>query len=177
MKRKLSSPFIGGSNQHGTITDKTKIFCLVPPDSTVDILKLTSRQKVFIAIIILLISLTAIVYYQYNKQGLDLIDVAAKPVSAEALLTEFNSNEQQANKKYLNKVLQVTGNVTEIKYGSANRRQVLLNANDPMSTIACTIENSKQEIKAGQTISVKGICTGFLNDVILTKCILIPMKK
>ncbi len=138
---------------------------------------LTIRKNILLGMGVVLISLIAIVYYQYNKRALEIADVAGESVSAGALLTAFGSNEVQANKKYLNQVLQVTGNVTEIKSGSNNTLQVLLDANDPMSTIACTMENFKQEVKAGQQITVKGICTGFLNDVVLIKCILVTQQK
>jgi hypothetical protein len=175
MKRKLPSPF-GTALLTESLFDK-RIEDDTTTTDTRNVLILSIRKKVLLGMGVVLVSLFATVYYQYNKRAFQITDVSGESVSAGALLTAFSTNEVQANKKYLNHVLQVTGNVTEIKSGSNNNLQVLLDANDPMSTIACTMDNSKQEVKAGQQIIVKGICTGYLNDVVLIKCILVSHLK
>ena len=138
---------------------------------------MTNRIRIPLGIAALLITLAAGGYYQYNKPALQVSEAAAEPVSADALLTAFHDNEPEANKQYLNKVLQVTGNVADIQEAGDHNLQVLLDANDPMSTIACTIEEGKRKPAAGQKVTVKGICTGYLNDVILIKCILVNTEK
>jgi membrane-associated HD superfamily phosphohydrolase len=184
MKRKLlsfqgnrfinASLFFRGSENASTTTGTTNNLYNDSGTSSPRQSTFNHQKMILMGIVACLVSLTAIVYHQYNKPALQVMDVAGESVSAGALLTAFSNTEVQANKQYLNKVLQVTGNVTEIKHGSHNNLQVLLDANDPMSTIACTMENSQQEVQAGQTITIKGICTGYLNDVILIKCVLVP---
>jgi hypothetical protein len=177
MKHKLSGLSMGTDKDETTVNGKTNMINLIQPSLPLKRLTLSNRQRMLLGVTFLLISLMAIVYYQYNRQAPEITNVAGQTVSADALLNAFSTNEELANKLYLNKVVQVTGNVTEIKHGTANTVQVLLNADDPMSTIACTMEKSKQQVMAGQTITVKGICTGYLNDVVLIECILVSSQK
>jgi len=52
----------------------------------------------------------------------------------------------------------------------------VLDTGDPMYGIACTlitIEPATGNVKPGEKITVKGICTGYLSDVVLTNSCLI----
>ena len=112
-------------------------------------------------------------YYEYNKPVQDVADLDAKSVGAMTLLKDYASNEKMANNSYLNKALQVTGKVMEIKHGQDNQIQVLLDTGDPMSVIACTMKKMDKEVKPGEQVTIKGICTGYLNDVVLINSMLL----
>lgn len=97
-------------------------------------------------------------------------------ISAEKLADEYSSNEETANKKFLNKTVEVSGDVEEcLKNGEVY--SVSLSTNDPMTLITVVLipqENSKAEkIKSGQKITVKGICNGKLSDVELNKGVIL----
>ena len=100
-------------------------------------------------------------------------EVAPKfAISSNDLLLEFVANENKANQKYINQIIEVHGTIKEIT-SLNNRKTVILNTTSS-SGIICDINNSEQEIlndlKKNQSIYIKGICKGYLKDVILLNC-------
>lgn len=116
-----------------------------------------------------------IAYKMYNKPH---ADVAATPImkdlTAEALITAFKENEAEANTKYLDRTIGVTGKIISVKTEN-NKTIIQLDANDPMSTIICNLDplrdDHRTNFKEGESVHFKGICSGFLSDVILERCV------
>jgi hypothetical protein len=111
-----------------------------------------------------------------NKPARNVASETGIPVTAQELYTKFTTNEPQANQAYLNKVLQVSGQVLEVKNAPNAGKVVVLNTGDPMFGVACTINQApaaSKPVKPGEKITVKGICTGYLSDVVLTNGYLI----
>jgi hypothetical protein len=53
---------------------------------------------------------------------------------------------------------------------------VILNTGDPLFGVACTLnlqEKTVRPVQPGEKITVKGICTGYLSDVVLTNSYLV----
>jgi hypothetical protein len=124
----------------------------------------------------LVVALAGIALYLYNKPLRNVADETGIPVSATELYSKFTSNEPQANQAYLNKVLQVSGQVLEVKNVTSAGKVVVLNTGDPMFGVACMLNNVKaptRPVKPGEKITIKGICTGYLSDVVLTNSYLI----
>ena len=93
-------------------------------------------------------------------------------IEADALLKAYSSNEDSTNTLYLNKVVAVTGNIDNITEKD-QEISVYLKEKKESTGVMCSFyktELDKNSLKVGQVISVKGICTGFLMDVVLTKC-------
>ena len=93
-------------------------------------------------------------------------------MEAQALSKAFENNENEANKQYLNKVIQVTGTIESIKENGPEIA-ISLKENGEMTGVICNFTKGTVDItkhKAGDKISVKGICNGFLMDVVLKKC-------
>jgi len=119
----------------------------------------------------LVVGLAGTALYLYNKPPRNVADETGIPVSATELYSKFTSNEPQANQAYLNKVLQVSGQVLEVKNSTAAGKVVVLNTGDPMFGVACSlssVETPARPVKPGEKITIKGICTGYLSDVVLT---------
>ncbi|CAL2062625.1 OB-fold protein [Tenacibaculum platacis] len=93
-------------------------------------------------------------------------------ISSNDLLLEFAANENEASDKYVDQVIEVHGTIKEIT-SLNNRKTVILNTSSS-SGIICDINDSEQEIlndlKKNQLIHIKGICKGYLKDVILLNC-------
>ena len=127
-----------------------------------------------IAIVLIICAGAGFAYYEYNKPPLTAAEMSAVPVSAVDLFKNYATNEQQANQFYLNKALQVSGTVIDVKQDSSSQSsQIILDGGDPMFGVACTLDAVQQPVKPGDHITIKGICTGFLNDVILIKSVLV----
>lgn len=119
----------------------------------------------------LVVILAGVLLYLYNKPARNVAGETGIPVTATELYQKFTSNEIQANQAYLNKVLQVSGQVLEVKDTHNAGRVVVLNTGDPMFGVACTLDNitsPDKAVKPGEKIVVKGVCTGYLSDVVLT---------
>jgi hypothetical protein len=132
-----------------------------------------TKQILFISIVVITGLLLGVAYYEYNKKAPEVADLTAEQISAVDLFKHFTSNETQANESYLNKALQVSGNVLEVKENQNNQLQIILDAGDPMFGIACTMDQSLKNIKPGDHVTIKGICTGYLNDVVIIKSLLL----
>lgn len=91
---------------------------------------------------------------------------------ASALVNEFMTDEQMANSLYLDKVIQVNGIIDNIA-DDGSVVVVSIKELNGVSGVLCSFDKNMllgKELKTGDEITVKGICTGYLLDVVLTKC-------
>jgi hypothetical protein len=106
-------------------------------------------------------------WYLWNKPHRDVHKEKGIAITAMALFDSFYHNEKIANNSFLNKTIEVTGKVTNVKTNSAGETVVYLQSSDPIFGINCTFKKAVDSIKKDQLIVFKGICTGYLDDVIL----------
>lgn len=132
-----------------------------------------NRKKIIIIILILGIIGAFIGYQIYNKPHIDVAETSADiSISANEILNKFSGDETTANAKYLGKIVAITGVLSEIKI-EKEKGIITLKTNDDFGSILCHLsaESTKKidVLRVGQTYTVKGICTGYLMDVILVK--------
>ena len=135
-------------------------------------------KKLKIALIILVVGvLSAVVVWKLVHIKAD-VSVGSKKadliIKASALLQKYESNEDSANILYLNKIIAVSGTIDNINHNDQGVSIYLKNKED-VSGVMCSFDNSAIDtaiVKRGQQIKVKGICTGYLMDVVLSKCAL-----
>lgn len=130
-------------------------------------------KKIIIAIIVLGIVGAIVGYKMYNKPHVDVAEASADiRISANEILNEFSNDETKANTKYLDKIVAVQGEVSSIKT-EKEKGIITLKTNDDFGSILCHLSEAStknmNDLKVGQNIIVKGICTGFLMDVVLVK--------
>lgn len=119
---------------------------------------------------VLLVGSLTIVWFYYNKPHRSVNDETAIAMDAASLFEKFQSNETEANSLFLNKVLEVKGRVGTVALNTEKKSVIFLETNDPIFGINCTLNNNKEGILVGDSIVIKGICTGYLSDVILVRC-------
>ena len=126
-----------------------------------------------LAIILLIAYLVVINLPQANIKGKD----ATETISAVALYEAYSKNENQADKKYTGKVIQLTGEIDEI-YSDENDEPVVVlrsNAGDLVSVV--TLESSEEEdivsYQEGDQITLKALCSGKLMEVTLNKGLIV----
>lgn len=135
-------------------------------------MKIKSKIIKWFLIAVVLIGGTGAVigYKMINKQHRNVEAAAALNVTAINIANEYETNEAEANKKYLDKVLEVTGTITGVTKNQKAETVIALKGTD-MSGLLCTIEGTfNKEFKADDAITLRGICTGYLTDVILVRC-------
>jgi len=136
------------------------------------------RPYRYILIVILLTGLAGLItgIYFYNLRDKDLLK--EKPdflISAEELQKEFESDENASNIKFVNKIIEVTGVISSLEKGENNSMNIALSTANSMSSVICTItaETDASGLVSGQTVTLRGECSGFLMDVLLNNCVLI----
>ena len=133
-------------------------------------------KKIVAAIMLIAIGAAAYGFYLYNKKPADVRTLTADFVlPATTLVADFNTNEAEANRKYLDKVLAVKGKIAEIKIDPATgQTTITLDTGDPLAAVTCSFYNeeatSVKKLTQGTEVVVKGKCTGKLMDVVLNKC-------
>ena len=118
---------------------------------------------------------------EYNRKPTDLSKVNPEAtISAVALITSFKENEATANKTFLGKTVLVNGIISEIDNENDTLINVYLGDSTLLEKVSCTMDMSKSDeyknLKKGQQISIKGFCTGYLQDVELNRCVIFPQK-
>jgi hypothetical protein len=131
--------------------------------------------------IILITIATAVVvaivgFLLYNKPHRDTASATSDfIVEAPALLQEFTHDEAAANQKYLDKVVAVKGKVKSIATDAEGNINLTLDAADEMAGVICTIPKADAagaaNVKEGDKVTMKGVCTGVLMDVVLIRCV------
>lgn len=124
---------------------------------------------------LLIIGLVA-AFYLYNKPHENMERAAADvSITAPELFSQFSSDETQANANYLDKVTQVQGTVKEISKSPEGLTKVILESGDDMFGVICQLdelsEHSRTDFQIGESITLKGKCTGMLMDVVLVRCV------
>ena len=136
-------------------------------------------KKIIISILVLVLLGVFVAYKMYNKPHVNVTDENADiTLSANRILTDFSSDETQANTKYLEKIIQVKGVVAKVE-NENGKGIITLQTNDDFGSVICHLtpeESNNLTIEAGQQITLKGICTGFLMDVILVKSVVVNQK-
>lgn len=130
-----------------------------------------------IIIIILAIALVGgiIAYQMYNKPHKDMTS-AESDISIEAseLLKAFETDESAANQQYNDKVIAVSGKVADVS-NEDGIVKVTLDAGNPLGGVICQLdelsEHDRTDFETGETVTLKGLCTGYLMDVVLVRCV------
>jgi len=124
------------------------------------------KKKLLILALILIVA----GYFGYNYIYQDHRNIETEKaeftIDATSLVAEFSENLSNAETKYLNKTIQITGKITEL----ANNE---LTINEG---VFCTFnaENFNTTFKLNDTVTIKGRCIGFddlLEIVKLDQCI------
>jgi hypothetical protein len=133
------------------------------------------RWKRFVlgVIVVALLSGFGYAFYIWNKPARNVSNEKGIKITAVAIFDSFANNERAANISFLNKAVEVTGIVTNVKINQAGNTVVYLQSNDPVFGVNCTFKQSPGKIVKGERITFKGVCTGYLSDVVLNEGILV----
>lgn len=131
------------------------------------------RKKIFFSIGILMLCLAAYAFYLYSKPHTSVAAIApAVTINATDLYAAYTQNEATANKQFLDKVLLVKGTVSDVARTDSTLT-ILLESNNIAGGVSCNVtakNTTPANIKNGESVSIKGRCTGFLADVMLADC-------
>ena len=142
-------------------------------------MKRNLKTNILIFFIALILIAVAAGYMMWNKPHENVKDASADKISAVDLYKIFTSDSAKARSMYLNKVVAVSGEVVRVSDNQQNQQVIFLKTQTADAFINCTMEENANNIKAGDIIVLKGICSGYISgdpdmglagDVFLTRC-------
>ena len=135
-------------------------------------------KKIILVILILGLIGAGYAFYLYNKPVADTSNLkAAYSLSADDLFNQFESDESMANSKYLGKIIEVKGKIREFSIGDSGEINLVLASGSDMFGINCGLSKGQDKeyrnFREGDSIRVKGECSGISMDVVLTRCVIV----
>jgi len=130
----------------------------------------TRNLKIKLLAGLVAIVLFAIIYgsYMFNKKVPELDTVSPDfVITADDLYATFEMDENSATEKYTDKVIEVTGEIEQVTHSENGTNIILKAKNAMMGGVNCSTRHQNRNLQAGQTISIKGRCQGFLMAVII----------
>jgi hypothetical protein len=133
------------------------------------------RKAIIAIFLVVAIFITALVVWKWVFKKSDVTMASKKAdfeIESGVLLNEFEVNEDSANARFLEKIVIVTGTVNVINQEGQGYSVYLKNSSD-VSGVMCSFNMTALDtntIKKGDKVKIKGICSGYLMDVILNKC-------
>jgi hypothetical protein len=138
-------------------------------------------MKTYVKIALFVVSFIALAailaaLYMYNLKATDMSK--AKPdfiISATDVQKEFEVDEAAASKKYINKILEITGKIATVTKGGNNSISFSLATENEFSSVLCTFPaiSDPSKFNPGDEIKLRGRCSGYLMDVQLNNCAII----
>ncbi|MBX3239770.1 MAG: hypothetical protein KIT80_20975 [Chitinophagaceae bacterium] len=115
-------------------------------------------------------------WYRFNKPR---ESAAAQPaditIHAQRLYEMYTSNETDADKRYLNKIIEVNGVIEEVE--TYNNDIIITLGLQASGGISCRLfpgeKPDEKLMTKGREVTLKGKCTGFNIDVNLTDCVIV----
>jgi polyisoprenoid-binding protein YceI len=110
-----------------------------------------------------------VVQNMYKNAKRNVNTEQAIATTPEKLLAAFTANEAAANAQFIDKTVEISGIVQSIESIDNSQTLVKIGTNSAAS-IACTF-SSAINFKPTDSVAIKGICTGYVNDVLLGNCL------
>jgi hypothetical protein len=137
---------------------------------------LKKRKLFWVTVPLCLLLIAAIwVYYLYNKPHGSAADgTVAISLNADSLFAPYQRDEHAADQQFLGKVVEVSGKIAEIQHNGQSEIWIL-STQSGTGGINCQLfpgeEKKEPGYHIGDTVKIRGRCTGFLMDVNLADCV------
>lgn len=137
------------------------------------------RAKRNILLVMVVIAIAIIGYCTWNKPHLNVESTNGIKITALNLYSSLSKNDSVAKSIYLNKVLEVSGKIANVSFNQQHQQIILLKTNIADGSVNCTMEEKIDDARQGETIVLKGICSGYIagdmgmglpGDVFLIRC-------
>jgi|WetSurSiteA1Bulk_404760.scaffolds.fasta_scaffold00120_20 hypothetical protein len=132
-------------------------------------------KYVYLLAFVVIALVTVLLTWKYTFRAADTSVASQKPdfeLTGSDLVTAYEKDENAANALYLEKILLISGLVESVTSDSLGF-SVYLKEKDATAGINCSFDKSALDtsrIRTGQPAKIMGICTGYLMDVVMTKC-------
>ena len=130
-------------------------------------------KKIILVVLILATIGVGTGIYMWFKPHQKVEDQTAIMVAATKLAADYAANEKAADSTYLNKAIQVKGIVKETETNADGGLMVILQTDDAMIDIQCTMRDKGVQVTKNTELSLVGFCSGSgITGVSLTDCVI-----
>ena len=142
-------------------------------------LKMNKIAKITLVSASLMIGIGTAAYFTvFMRPQENLSDAKADyTLNTKQIVDEFTFSEDSANKKFLNKIIEISGPLASVEKNKDSSVNIILRNEGEISGVSCSllqeVIKDTSLIKIGQTVTLKGKCSGMLMDVILNNCVII----
>ena len=135
------------------------------------------RKAILILPFLLIIAVAGFAYFKFHNPTCKTGEL--KPeyrISAVKLFNEYQLVETTANSKYMNRVIEVSGKVKEVKSDLDGAVWVVIDAGNALFAVSCKLAQSEipfaNQIQKQEQVTLRGTCKGIMIDVILDECMI-----
>ena len=144
--------------------------------------------KIAITFVIVVTAIGYYAYYEFNRTNDSLKNKQpAYVVSPSMIIDEFSKNSTAALQKYVDKVIEVEGQVKNIETTEKNDVTIVLGEENNMSSLRFSLDSNETKeaniIKINAKVRLKGMCTGYNademglgSDILLNRAIIVTNK-
>ncbi len=133
---------------------------------------MSTKNKIIIAIALIAAIAFGVYYYVFVYSSQHRRQVQSETgivITSDSLVAKYQVDEKLANSLYLNKAVVVTGVILSIDKNQEGKRTLVIGRSDSFSNVSVTmISTAPITQKVGESITIKGLCTGALSDVVIT---------
>jgi hypothetical protein len=130
-------------------------------------------KKILIAVMVVAVIGVCTGIFMWYKPHKKVENATGIIITAAQLSREYTANEKDADVKYLNKAIEVSGPVSEIDTNQDGGLMVILQTASADGGVQCALRDKNVKVAKGENITVKGFCSGnTITGVSLTDCII-----
>ncbi|MDN3657550.1 hypothetical protein QWZ08_18000 [Ferruginibacter paludis] len=123
----------------------------------------TRRKNILIAVLLIALAGGGVLWYLFTEKfGDTRKEKADYTMSAQDLIAEFKKSDSLANKKYAERMIEVTGIVTAVEPADTTVNIKMADSTGSYVIFAFQQQHlaNARRVKAGDSLSVKGSCSG-----------------
>jgi hypothetical protein len=140
-------------------------------------------MKTLIRIILILIVFVILIFsggYFYLRYMPDKNMTKLAPdfmLTASQFASEYEMDPTASDVKFIDRIVEVTGRISDISTDQNDATVFILRDNEMETGILCTLireaDSDAAAIKPGDKVTVRGVCTGMLFEVVMNKCVIV----
>ena len=122
-----------------------------------------TKRIILITAVAIIVLVAATGYLLWNKPHKNVKDADAVQITAVDLYNSFITDSAKANALYTDKIVLVVGEVTQVSQNQEAQQVILIKTAVSGASINCTMEERSVTHKTGDSISIKGVCSGYIS--------------
>lgn len=136
-------------------------------------------KNIFLFFIAIIAVAVIIIYQIWNEPHKNIKSATGIETTATNLYSDLTKDSANMKAKLVGKVVIVSGEIKQVLKNKKEQQILLLKTNTSGGSVNCTMEENIKDIKMGDKIIIKGICSGYIGgdldmdlpgDVFLVRC-------